>query len=69
MHICIIFFNFFLSPVRFQACEEMACLAGKLGNLWPKQRGAAVLRDAELSLFFREELSLEAGALSSEPRS
>lgn len=30
----------------------MACQAGKLGNLWPKQRGEAALRDAELPLFF-----------------
>lgn len=51
MHICIIFVFFFKSPVRFQACEEISCRAGKLSNHQPKQsEGQLLLGDAEFSL-------------------
>lgn len=60
MHICIIFVFIFLSPVRFQACEEMSCRAGKLSNHQPKQsEGQPLLEDSEFSLVFGEELSAD----------
>lgn len=50
MHICIIYV-FFFKAVRFQACEEMSCWAGKLSNHQPKQsEGQLLLGDTEFSL-------------------